>query len=264
MAATVGTSACTGEQPTNWTTVPNPTPRTPLKKFHELAKSGSIWNYNEVQTLTEALIEQGLRDKLLSERQLERIIGGRAGRRYGLVNRALKAHELIRIRRGLYVLPPKYRTEALHPFAIAQALEPGSYVSFESALGAHGWIPERVHVTASVVPGRKSSRLEHPSLGSFTFHPLALHPAHFLELVERRPLGSQVALMAQPLRALMDLVALRKVAWQGLPWLIEGLRIDEPMLHTITGAQIQTLLTVYKHRRPTDFLNGLARELHLD
>jgi len=217
-----------------------------------------------MQVLTESLIEQGLKNKVLSERQLQRVVGGGAARRYGLVNRALKSNELIRIRRGLYVLPPKYRTEAPHPFAIAQALEPGSYISFETALGAHGWIPERVRVTASVVRGRKSSRLEHPLLGSFTFHPLAVHQAGFLELIERRPLGSQVALVAQPLRALMDLVTLRKVDWQGLAWLTAGLRIDEPMLREITPAQIRTLSGVYKHKRPLNFLHALARELHFD
>jgi len=46
-----------------------------------------------MQTLTESLIEQGLNNRVLSERQLERAVGGEAARRYGLVNRALKANE---------------------------------------------------------------------------------------------------------------------------------------------------------------------------
>jgi hypothetical protein len=217
-----------------------------------------------VQVLTEKVVEHGLRDKVLSEHQLDRLIGSSPASRYGLVNRALKARELIRIRRGLYVLPSKYRKEPPHPFAVAQALEPGSYISFETALGAHGWIPEQVRVIASVVPGRKSSRLEHPVLGSFTFHPLALHPAHFLELIERRPLGSQVALLAHPLRALVDLVTHRKLDWQGPPWLTQGLRIEEAQLRTITRLQVQTLLTVYKQKRPREFLRALAQEIHLD
>ena len=203
---------------------------------------------------------------MLYERQLERAIGGTAARRYGLVNRALKARELIRVRRGLYVLPPKYRTEAPHPFAIAQALEPGSYVSFETALGTHGWIPERVRVTASVATGRKSSRLEHPSLGSFAFHPLALHKEHFLELIERQQFGSQIALVAQPLRALVDLITLRKLDWQGFAWVADSMRIDEQLLRRVTRTQIQTLSGVYKQKRPNDFLRALTLtgELHLD
>jgi hypothetical protein len=217
-----------------------------------------------VQTLTENVIEQGLAERILSEDQLERVVGGEAARRYGLVNRALKAKELIRVRRGLYVLAQKFRTEAAHPFAIAQAIAPGSYVSFETALSTHGWIPERVRVIASVVPGRKSSVLEHPLLGSFTFHPLALNRRHFLELIERQKLGSQTAFVAEPLRALMDLVCLRKSAWQGLAWLIDGMRIEEQSLRSVTLEQILTLGEVYKQKRPVEFLQSLATELGLD
>jgi hypothetical protein len=217
-----------------------------------------------VQTLTENVIEQGLAERILSEEQLDRVVGGEAGRRYGLVNRALKAKELIRVRRGIYVLAQKFRTEAVHPFAIAQAIVPGSYVSFETALSTHGWIPESVRVTANVVPGRKSSVLEHPLLGSFTFHPLALNRRHFLELIERQKLGSQTAFVAEPLRALMDLVCLRKSVWQGLAWLIDGMRIEEQSLRTVTRKQILTLGKVYKQKRPVEFLQSLATELGLD
>jgi hypothetical protein len=217
-----------------------------------------------VQTLTENLIEQGLRDRILSERQLERAIGGAAARRYGLVNRALKANELTRIRRGLYVLAPRYRTEPAHPFAIAQALIPSSYISFETALAHHAWIPEAVLTTASVVPGRKSTQVDHPSLGSFTFHPLALDRRHYLELVDRHQFGHQAALVASPLRALMDLVCLRKRTWQGMDWLVEGLRIDAENLRSLTRADIDVLTNVHTQQRPKAFLRALAKELSLD
>lgn len=233
-------------------------------KFLKLAYFRSIWNYSRMQNLTEVLLKQGFKERVFSDRQLERVTGGGAARRYGLVNRAMKAQELIRLRRGLYVLPPKYRTEPPHPFAIAQALEPGSYVSFETALSTHGWIPERVHITASVIRGRKSSKLDHPSFGSFTFQPLALHRERYLELVELRQFGSQAALVAKPLRALMDLVALRKLEWRGLAWLTDGMRIDQQLLRKVTRTQIQTLSRVYKQKRPNDFLGALARELDLD
>jgi hypothetical protein len=217
-----------------------------------------------MQPLTETLIEQGLSDRILSERQLARITGGPAARRYGLVNRALKSRELVRVRRGLYVLAPKYRRQTAHPFSLAQAIEPGSYVSFETALSTHGWIPESVRTTASVVPGRKSSALEHPTLGSFTFHPLALNRDCFLELVERRQLETQIALVARPLRALMDLVTLRKHQWQGIEWLTEGMRIEEQSLREVKRSDIETLTGVYKQKLPNAFLTSLAKDLGLD
>lgn len=43
-------------------------------------------------------------------------------RRYGLVNRALKAGELIRLTRGSYLLADRYRDYSGHSFALAQAI----------------------------------------------------------------------------------------------------------------------------------------------
>jgi hypothetical protein len=217
-----------------------------------------------MQTLTEALLSGGLAGRVLSERQVDRLVGGDPARRYGLINRALKSDELIRIRRGLYVLPDRYGKPLPHPFVIAQAIEPGSYVSLETSLSFHGWIPEAVHVTASVVPGRKSLTLDHEKLGSFTFHPLALRKQHFLELIERQKFGDQTAWIARPLRALMDLVALRKVEWQGLAWLTEGLRIDLQALRKVPKTQFDTLSEVYQHKRPRSFLHSLMKELKRD
>jgi hypothetical protein len=214
-----------------------------------------------MQTLTETLIGQGLRNKVLSDRQLDRVVGAGAASRYGLVNRALKAQELQRVRRGLYVLSPRLRTEPAHPFAVAQALAPGSYISFETALSYHGWIPEAVRVTSSVVRGRKSSTLESPLFGSFAFHPLALNRSGFLELVERQQLGSQAAFVARPLRALMDLAAFRKLEWQGLAWITDGMRIDPDDLTSVTPGEIESLSHVYKQKVANHFLSSLAREI---
>lgn len=233
-------------------------------KFQKLAKNESIGNYSIVQTLTEKLIEQGLTNRVLSDRQLERVIGPASSSRYGLVNRALKAQELVRIRRGLYVLAPRLRTQTAHPFAIAQSILPGSYISFETALSHHGWIPESVRIIASVVPGRKSADLEHPMFGSFAFHPLALNRSYFLQSIERRQFGQQMALIAKPLRALMDLVAFRKLKWRGLGLLTDGMRIDPQSLHSVSRKDFQALAKVYKQKGPNEFLHSLAQELNRD
>src|SRR3546814_6597630 len=106
-----------------------------------------------------------------------------------------------------------------HPFAIAQSLVPGSYISLESALTWHGWIPEAVFTTASVTPGRKTLHFDTPDFGAFSFHPLAIADYRFLIGVDRVQMGKLTAFVAQPLRALMDLVALRKEQWSGVEWL---------------------------------------------
>ena len=217
-----------------------------------------------MQTLTQQLIDLGLKNRVLADSQLARIVGGSPQRRYGLVNRAMKAGELLRLTRGSYLLADRFRDYPSHPFALAQAFVPGSYVSFETALAHHGWIPEAVYTTASVVPGRKSLDYTHPVFGRFSFHPLAIQTGYFLELVERVQITQQALLVAEPLRALMDLVCLRKVEWQGMEWLIEGMRIDDEYLRTVTRADIRILELVYKQKRVKTFLTSLARELGND
>jgi len=217
-----------------------------------------------MQTLTREIIDQGLTNRIIADTQLGRIVKGSQQRRYHLVNRAMKAGELIRLQRGIYTLSRSFRDYPLHPFALAQMMEPGSYVSLETALAYHGWIPEAVYTTASILPGRKSKNYEHEELGSFTFNPLAIEKGLFLELVLRHKVDEQTMLIAKPIRALMDLVCLRKNEWQGLGWLVEGMRIDYEYLRSVNSAEIRTLKLVYKQMRVKKFLDKLSRELGND
>jgi len=213
--------------------------------------------------LTETIIESGNADRILFARQLDRLIGGSDARRYGLVNRALKANELLKVRRGLYVLANKYRHQPVHPFVLAQQCVPSSYVSAESALSFHGWIPEAVRSVLSVTASGKSVNYEHDTLGKFEFCRMTVNPGYFLESVGRHELQNQVALIAEPLRALMDLVYLRKLAWQGISFLLSGLRLDEQMLSAVCDSDIAILLETYSGKREQNFLEELARSLDL-
>ncbi len=217
-----------------------------------------------MQTLTRQLVDEGLGDRVLTVSQLSRLIEGSSQRRYHLVNRAMKAGELIRLRRGLYMLSDKYRSNPCHPYVLAQMLVPGSYVSLETALSFHGWIPEAVYTTASIVPTRKGKDFNHEQMGLFSFHPLATQTGYFLELVERVQLGGQTLLMASPIRGLMDLVCLKKIEWQGLSWIEQGMRIEEEALGRVTGYELHTLKQVYKHKRVQHFLNKLEVALGLE
>ena len=211
--------------------------------------------------LTEQIFKAGLADRPLSASQVDRLLGGSDARRYGQVNRALKAGELIKPRRGLYVLSPVYRKQPLHQFVLAQQMLPGSYVSAESALGFHGWIPESVHTVLSMTHRGKSVTYDHAQLGRFEFRRMTTHTGYFLQSVARHELQQQAALIAEPLRALLDLVYLRKFEWQGLGFLTSGMRIDEQQLRTVTESDIARLKDVYKGKREQAFLTGLQRSL---
>jgi hypothetical protein len=216
---------------------------------------GSIENF--MSLLVDQITQAGLSGHVLNERQLARVIGGSDPRRYGLVNRALKDGSLVRVKRGTYLLGSRYRPEPVHPFAIAQRLVPGSYVSFETALAWHGWIPEGVFVTASASPGRKTLQYETPGLGTFSFHPLAIKDFQFLAAIDRVEVGKRAAFIAQPLRALLDLVEQRKLQWQGSGLLTEGMRIEEEQLASLRQQDFDKLRSVYKHRTVNAFMNEL-------
>lgn len=141
---------------------------------------------------------------MIRERQLARLVKDSAQRRYKHVHWALQAGELVRLRRGRYLLARRWRARPGHSFALTPALRPGSYVSFETALSFHGWIPETTLLTACVVPGRKSSETVHPLFGHFRFSPLAINEGCFLGGVDRLILDEQTALVAQPPRALLE------------------------------------------------------------
>lgn len=210
-----------------------------------------------MSSLAQQVSATSLRNRIFSERQLGEVLGGGSARRYGLVNRALKEGSLIRLKRGTYTLAQTYRSAPLHAFVVAQALHPGSYISFESALAYHEWIPEAVFVTASVTPGRKTLELSAHAFGSFTFHPLAIEDYRLLNGVRRVSFGNHTALVAQPLRALMDLVALRKVQWSGLDWLTIGMRIDIGVLVALSRKDFDAVKPVYKHKAARHFLARL-------
>lgn len=214
-----------------------------------------------MQTLTAAIIAAGRRERVLSESQLARLLGGSAQRRYNLVNRALHHGELIRLRRGCYRLATSLAGTAPHPFVVAQALRAGSYVSLESALSFHGMIPEAVPSTLSIIPGLRRDEMTAPDLGTFLFQPLALNPGYFLEGVERVVLDGQAALVARPWRALLDRCGLFKADWPGLADLLRSLRIDPDDLGGLRADDLDALKPVYRHRRLRTLIDTLQREL---
>ena len=225
----------------------------------EILETFIFWKYSEsMGALANTIVEAGWQDRLITDKTLIGLLGPGDARRYGLVNRALKDGSLVRLKRGLYTLSDKYRTTPPHPYSIAQALRPGSYISFETALSYHGFIPEAVYEIASVGPGRKSFEIDHLRFGAYSFSPVAVNPYQFLMGVDRLAFeGSGTALIASPLRSLMDMVAVRRTEWQGLSWLTDGLRIEEAALVSFTRKNFKSLSGVYKYQVAKDFLASL-------
>ena len=213
-----------------------------------------------MQTLTEVVIGAGLGSKVLHDGQLAVLLEGSAQRRYNLVNRALVAGELVRLKRGCYVLHPAVTGTKPHGFVVAQHLQPGSFISFETALAWHGWIPEAVRLIASVVPGRRKAEYSLPLWGDFRFVPLAQNLGYGLVGVGRIELTGGIGLVADPLRALLDLMCWRKITPELVPSFLQGLRLEPEWQSAVQADALMRLGQVYQHRRMTEVMGCIASE----
>lgn len=127
------------------------------------------------------------------------------------LSRWVQAGRLFQLRRGLYALAPPFAKGQPHPFLVANALDPGSYVSLQSALAHFALIPEHVPVTTSVTTGRPG-RWDTP-LGSYVYR--HLQPELAVGFASTELGGGQSAFLARPEKALLDLVYLEPAADSG-------------------------------------------------
>ena len=114
------------------------------------------------------------------------------------LSRWVRSGRVRQLRHGLYTLTPPYQSIIPHPFLIANALMPGSYVSTQSAMAFYGLIPEYTPLTLSVTMLRPSQWD-----GGFHFQHLAPHLFFGYQLVELSQ--GQQAFVATPEKALLDL-----------------------------------------------------------
>lgn len=137
-------------------------------------------------------------------------------------SRWVKAGHLLRLKRGLYCLPPG-ATPRFSLTWLANRLYSPSYLSFEFMLSWYDLIPERVAVLTSIST-RKTLRLTN-SVGQFVYR--TLQPSHFFGFEERRDEYQAPVLMAQPEKALLDYIYLSR-DWQATPqYIVEGLRLQQ-------------------------------------
>ncbi len=196
----------------------------------------------------------------LSDVELTVWLGGTPASRYNRVTRALSSGDLIRLRRGLYCIGESWRRGLqLNLYELAQRIYGPSYISLESALSYHGWIPEAVYTTTSVCV--KRNKTFNTPLGDFSFQKIPAY--NFFIDVERVVEGKNIYLMAQPWKALGDLVYCNKYDWVGIEPLVESLRIEEELLKESSVEEFDTLIKFYNSKRMTRFFQGVKKELGL-
>ena len=136
------------------------------------------------------------------------------------VSRWVQAGKLLRLRRGLYALAPPYRKVMPHPFAVANRLLAGSYVSLQSALAYYGLVPEYVALSTSV-SARRTAQWDTP-LGGYWYR--YVKPDLYWGYAWLALGAGQHAFVATPEKALLDLIHLEPAADE--PAYLEELRLQ--------------------------------------
>jgi predicted transcriptional regulator of viral defense system len=201
-------------------------------------------------------IRSGLTSDVFTHAALCAIIDGSADKRYALIKRAIAKGEIICLRKGLYCLSELYRKRPLSTFELAQHIYGPSYISFESALSYHGWIPEAVYTVTSASSGKSKDFSN--ALGEFSYARIPVDV--FLEGVLRRPDG---VFIARPLRALLDYVYVSKLNWTGIDPVIGSLRVDRDELDVISKTALKRFRCAYPYTRVRNFIDGLEKDLGL-
>lgn len=175
------------------------------------------------------------------------------------VTALLASGDIIRVKKGLYVLGDKFRIHPLHRGAMANLIYGPSYVSCEYALGVYGLIPERVEVITSMTP--KRNKLFITPVGQFSYR--YLHVSRYTVGVELAAFSKdQHYLIASPEKALADTVSHYreiKTIKEMIEHLLENLRIDEDVLSNLDPIRLNKIVMAYNLPVVTTLMKSIKR-----
>ena len=212
-----------------------------------------------MQAITEIVL-QGKGERVFTREQAGCWVNANGARLDALLKRAVASGEVWRVRRGLYCLSTQYLKRPLNPLGLAQRIHGPSYISFESALSCHGWIPEAVHAITSTSLQR--SREFSTPLGLFSF--VRVPQLDFFGGVGRTSGdGVDSFFLATPLKALSDYVYVCRRDWDSAEPLVESLRIEEEALAGLTAEMFDEVTPLYRSARVHRFLAGLRKDMKL-
>ncbi|MBU1924980.1 MAG: hypothetical protein KKB82_03540, partial [Candidatus Omnitrophica bacterium] len=173
-----------------------------------------------MEKLVEKIIEHVPRD-IFTDDIVRNLLPGTANSRYGVIKRAIAKGEIIHIKRGLYALAKKFQRKGINLFELSQLIYGPSYISFESALNYHSWIPEAVYAVTSA--SAKNAKEFLTPFGVFIYKRIPFPVLFFGVNRVESPQGS--FLMASPWKALVDYVYVYKKEWRGIDPIVKSLRV---------------------------------------
>ena len=177
--------------------------------------------------------------------------------RHGIIKRAIHKGFFTPIRRDLYLIK-NTKLGHLNAFEIATIIYGPSYISFESALSYHAWIPEAVRTTtcASV----KRAKVFETPIGVFSYEHIPTKAFSFG--VEQHQHNGYTLFVASPVKALADFIYARKRNWKTLEDLSEDLRIEIDSFQNSDRKLLRELIKNYPSPRVKHTLMNLLKGLH--
>ncbi len=180
--------------------------------------------------------------------QLEHLFSTTISNVNAKISYMVKKGELIRLKKGIYVLGEDYQKEPIDTISVANILYAPSYVSYEYALSYYELIPERVYeVTSASLRGKKSFETD---LGRFSYKPVPLQ-AYAIGVDWFYDSVNGGKLIATPEKALCDKVrsdrGIGRLSQEKLAVYLEhDLRIEWDGLLSLDTELIANIATAYK------------------
>ena len=165
----------------------------------------------------------------------------------------MKNKEIIRIKKGLYILPEKYGV-TLDKILLSNLIYGPSYVSFEYALSYWGLIPEKVEEVTAVTNKRKK-RFETP-VGVFSYRFLNKRIFPVGRVLIKDDAGS--SMIASKEKALCDrLATIKEIKTEkdAVAYLETDLRIDWEEIKDLDVVQLKSIMAHYNSKSVTVFVS---------
>ncbi len=186
------------------------------------------------------------------------LVDGTDFSRHGLIKRAISSGEILNIRRGLYCLAPEFQKKPVSVYSLAQRVYGPSYISMETALSYHGWIPEAVYACTCASFG--NSKVFETPLGVFSYKRVPQH-TFYLGVERCNDENGNVFFIASPAKALADYLYIHQFNWTRIDEPAGSLRIDEDELACVTAEELEVLMNNYSNGRVKLFLSGWLGEV---
>jgi predicted transcriptional regulator of viral defense system len=157
----------------------------------------------------------------------------------------LKKKEIIRIKKGLYVLGAPYSESLFYKETLSNLIYGPSYISLEYAMSFYGMIPEKIQTVTAVTnkrnkvfdtpAGRFSYRYIHPSLYSEEIDLIKLDETHNVLIASKEKAVADMLYFADKFQTTEELK----------DYLSDSLRIEQSEVKKLSINKIRRLAKIY-------------------